>query len=219
MLGRFHLRIVLEYLPLFFQGLAVTLGLSALSLGGAFLVGVLGGLARLSHRFLVRAPVAAYVAFIRATPLLAQVYFIYFGLPSAGIYLTAYQTGVLSLVVNSGAYMTEIIRAGIESIPRGQTEAAASLGLTAAQRMRYVILPQAVAKVTPPLIGQGITLVKDSALLSLIAVAELTRSGQVMLSERFLATEAFFTVAALYLALYGALSGVARLVAGRVEAV
>ena len=107
---------------------------------------------------------------MRATPLLAQLYFLYFGLPRLGIVLPEFVVGILALSLNSGAYVAEIIRAGILSIPRGQVEAGVASGMTYAQRMRLVILPQAFKVTIPPLLGQAIVLVKDSALLSLISV-------------------------------------------------
>jgi len=112
------------------------------------------------------------------------------------------QTGILALTLNSGAYVAEIIRAGISSVDQGQIEAGISSGLNYVQRMRFIILPQALGVTIPPLLGQAIVLVKDSALLSLISVAELTRAGQTMTSERFMPTEAFFTVAFFYMCIY-----------------
>jgi polar amino acid transport system permease protein len=105
-------------------------------------------------------------------------------------------------MLNSGAYMAEILRAGVQSISRGQIEAGISSGLSYFQRLRYLILPQAIGVTIPPLLGQAIVLVKDSALLSLISVLELTRTGQVLTSERFMPAEGFFTVAAFYLVWY-----------------
>lgn len=139
---------------------------------------------------------------MRATPLLAQLYFFYFGLPSLHINLNEIQTGILALSLNSGAYIAEIVRAGIVSIPEGQMEAATAYGLSYLQRMRYIILPQALGVTIPALLGQFIVLVKDSSLVSLISVLELTRAGQLMASERFMPAEGFFTVAAFYLLIY-----------------
>ena len=120
----------------------------------------------------------AYVDVIRATPLLAQLYFLYFGLPRLGIVLPEMLIGIIALSLNSGAYMAEIIRSGILSIPRGQVEAGMSTGLSYMQRMRLIVLPQALRATVSPVIGQTIVLVKDSSLLSLISVVELTRAGQ-----------------------------------------
>ena len=119
-----------------------------------------------------------------------------------GFRIPEIQTGVLALTLNSGAYIAEIIRAGITSVSTGQIEAGISSGLSYIQRMRFIILPQALGVTIPPLLGQSIVLVKDSALLSLISVLELTRCGQTLTSERFMPTEAFFTVAFFYLCIY-----------------
>ena len=143
-----------------------------------------------------------YIESIRSTPLLAQLYFFYFGLPSLGIRLPEEATGILALTLNSGAYMAEIIRAGIQSISHGQIEAAVSSGLNYFQRMRYIVLPQALGVSIPPMLGQAIVLVKDSALLSLISIVELTRAGQILTSERFMPAEGFLTTAVFYLIIY-----------------
>jgi polar amino acid transport system permease protein len=143
-----------------------------------------------------------YIEAIRSTPLLAQLYFLYFGLPTLGLRLSEEACGVLALIFNSGAYMAEIIRGGMNAIPPGQVEAGLASGLGYLQRLRHIILPQAMGLTIPPLLGQAIVLVKDSALFSLISVLELTRAGQVLTSERFMPVEGFFTTSALYLVLY-----------------
>jgi glutamine transport system permease protein len=211
MLENFSFRTVLEYLPLFGQGLVATVWLSVLSFVGALFIGILVCALNLQRSRLTRLPAKAYIDVVRATPLLAQLYFLYFGLPRLGIVLPELAVGVLALALNSGAYVAEIIRAGILSIPRGQVEAAIASGLTYIDRMRLIILPQAFKVTIPPLLGQAIVLVKDSALLSLISVAELTRAGQLLASDRFMPAEGFITVAALYLILYYCLKGLAAL--------
>jgi polar amino acid transport system permease protein len=202
MLDALNFRVILEYLPLFLQGMWATTWLSLISLTGALLVGTAACVARLSSWRPLALPAGGFVEIIRSTPLLAQLYFLYFGLPSIGLRLPEHQTGVLALALNSGAYMAEILRAGVQTIAPGQIEAASASGLTLLQRLRYIILPQAIGVTIPPLLGQTIVLVKDSALLSLISVLELTRAGQLMASERFMPAEGFFTTALLYLVLY-----------------
>lgn len=205
MLEAFNFRVLLDYLPLFFKGLWATVWISAVSLVGALAVGILACGGRLSSFSFLARCAGAYIEAIRSTPLLAQIYFLYFGLPSVGFRLPEYQTGILALSLNSGAYMAEIIRAGILSVSRGQIEAGMAFGLSYLQRMRYIVLPQALGITIPPLLGQAIVLVKDSALLSLISVFELTRAGQIITSERFMPAEGFFTTAVLYLMIYYAL--------------
>lgn len=202
MLSTFNVRVILDYLPLFAQGFWATLWISAVAMAGALLVGIAACTCRISLFRWLSLPAGGYIELIRSTPLLAQLYFFYFGLPSLGIRLTEYQTGILALSLNSGAYIAEIIRAGILSVHPGQVEAGVAFGLNFFQRMRYILLPQAIGTTIPPLLGQAIVLVKDSALLSLISVFELTRAGQMIASERFMPAEGFFTTALCYLVLY-----------------
>mgnify|MGYP000642799386 CR=1 FL=1 len=202
MIEALNLRVIVEYLPLFLNGLGATAWISLLSLLGALLVGIAACVARLSRISALSGPAVAYIEIIRSTPLLAQLYFYYFGLPGLGLRLTELQTGILALTLNSGAYTAEILRAGVLSIPSGQLEAATASGLTFFQRLRHIVLPQAIGVTIPALLGQMIVLVKDSALLALISVMELTRAGQLLASERFMPAEGFFTTAALYLLIY-----------------
>ncbi len=202
MLETFNFRVILDYLPLFLQGLGGTVFLSSISLVFAMLLGMVVCVGRISGIKLFSIPAIVYIELIRSTPLLTQLFFFYFGLPSLGIRLTETQTGILALSLNSGAYIAEILRAGMMSITRGQIEAATSSGLNLLQRLRYIILPQAIGVTIPALLGQMIVLVKDSALLALISVLELTRAGQLLASERFMPAEGFFTAAAFYLLLY-----------------
>ncbi len=142
---------------------------------------------------------------IRSTPLLIQIYVIYFSLPALpllGRRLDELEGGIIALGLNAGAYMSEIIRAGIESITKGQIEGAQSVGMTYFQRMRHVVLPQAFANVLPPLLGQTSVLIKDSSLVSFIGVFELFGAGLTVLSERLMPNEAFMTVAFCYLVIY-----------------
>ncbi len=205
MLSHFNFRVIGQYLPLFLKGLWATSWISGISIFFALLLGVIACGMRLSKSRFSQKVAGIYIESIRSTPLLAQLYFFYFGLPSLHININEVETGILALALNSGAYIAEIIRAGIVSVPSGQTEAATAYGLNYFQRMRYIILPQALGVTIPALLGQFIVLVKDSSLVSLISVLELTRAGQLMASERFMPAEGFFTVAAFYLVIYYAL--------------
>jgi ABC-type amino acid transport system permease subunit len=157
---------------------------------------------RLSASRILAVLAGIYIESIRSTPLLVQLYFFYFGLPTMGIMLPEWLTGVIALILNSGAYYAEIIRSGIQSIHFGQIEAGIASGLSYVQRMRYIILPQALGATIRPMLGQAIILVKDSSLLSLISIVELTRAGQLLTSDRFMPAEGFLTTAAFYLVLY-----------------
>jgi len=202
MLEAFNFRVILEYMPLYLQCFLATLWLSALSLIGAILVGIIACAMRLSQSKAISRTAGVYIESIRSTPLLVQLYFFYFGLPSLGIMLPEWVTGVIALTLNSGAYYAEIIRAGIQAIAYGQIEAGIASGLNYFQRMRFIILPQALGMTIRPMLGQAIVLVKDSSLLSLISIMELTRAGQLLTSDRFMPTEGFVTTAAFYLLLY-----------------
>ena len=209
MLADFNFRVIWEYLPFFLTGLKATFLLSVVSIALALVVGILACACRISGVKLLKYPAIFYIEVIRSTPLLVQIYFLYFGLPTLGIRIPEIQTGIIALMFNSGAYIAEIIRAGINSVDEGQIEAGVASGLNYVQRMRFIILPQALGVTVPPLLGQSIVLVKDSALLSLISVAELTRCGQTLTSERFMPTEAFFTVAFFYMCIYFCLKALA----------
>jgi len=202
MLEAFNFRVILEYMPLYMQCFLATLWLSVLSLIGAILVGIIACAMRLSPSRAISRTAGVYIESIRSTPLLVQLYFFYFGLPSLGVMLPEWVTGVFALTLNSGAYYAEIIRAGIQAIAYGQIEAGIASGLNYFQRMRYIILPQALGMTIRPMLGQAIVLVKDSSLLSLISIMELTRAGQLLTSDRFMPTEGFITTAAFYLLIY-----------------
>lgn len=180
------------------RGLLVTLQISAVSLVFAFTIGLIAALLQLSQSFVGRATARIYLESIRNTPLLIQLFFIYFVMgPTLG--LGRFFSAVLALSLFEGAYTAEIIRSGIVSIHRGQWEASYSLGLSTFNTYRSIILPQAFRRVLPPLASQAISLVKDSALVSTIAIYDLTMEAQAIIAETFLTFEIWFTVALMYL--------------------
>jgi polar amino acid transport system permease protein len=211
MLGNLNIRVIFEYFPALWQGFLNTLMLSGLGFAGAMILGVVACALTIQPVRWLRAPAVAYVDVIRATPLLAQLYFLYFGLPRLGILLPEILIGIVALALNSGAYVAEIIRSGILSVPRGQFEASMSSGFTYLQRMRFIILPQAIRPTVSPLIGQAIVLVKDSSLLSLISVVELARVGQQIALDRFMPVEGLAATAAGFLIIYYILKALAAL--------
>ena len=181
------------------QGLLVTFKISGLSLILAMIFGLTAAIFRLSDSFTARLVAKGYIEFIRNTPLLTQIFFIYYVIgPIFG--LGAFGSAVLALSLFEGAYASEIFRAGIVSIHKGQWEAAHSLGLSRLDTYRKVIVPQAVRRILPPLTGVGVTLIKDSSLASTIAIYELTQQGNIVSSDTFMVFEVWFTVAAIYLA-------------------
>ncbi len=202
---RLDFAVLAEYWPALLAGLEMTVKVSVLSTILGTLMGVAGALARISRLRVVRALAFTYVEWIRNTPLLIQILFIYFGL---GVFfsLSPMVASVFALSFFSGAYITEIIRAGIQSIHRGQHEAALSLGMTEGQSMFLVVLPQAVKRILPPLAGQFITLIKDSSLVSVIAVSDLTYVAKNIVTTTFRAFEVWLAIAAFYFILSFALS-------------
>jgi polar amino acid transport system permease protein len=187
------------------QGLGVTFQITAVSLVLAPAIGLIAALMRLSGSIVARWVARAYIELIRNTPLLVQLFFIYFVL-SPVLEISAWTSAVLALSLFEGAYASEIFRAGILSIHRNQWEAAFSLGLGTWRTYRLVILPQAVRRVLPPLTSQVISLVKDSALVSTIAIYDLSMQAQAIISETYLVFEVWFTVAAVYLVITLSLS-------------
>jgi polar amino acid transport system permease protein len=199
----------------FMIGLAVTIEVSILSTIFGILIGIVGGLARVSSNPLFKWSSTLYVELIRGSPLLVQIFIWYFllGTMINGI-ISPYGLGpidplwygVASLSTFTGAYVAEIVRAGIQSIHSGQVEAARSLGMTYAQSMRYIILPQALRRILPPLAGQFISLVKDSSLLGIIAVRELTKATREIVTVSLQTFESWMVCAVLYLIVTFALS-------------
>jgi glutamine transport system permease protein len=195
----FSFNVVIQFLPHLLVGLRNTALIGLIGILCATAFGVIVALARLSSFKPLSLSAAGYVAFIRATPLLVQIYFLFYGLPEFGILLPPFVVAVLALTLNSGAYAAEIIRAGIESIHKTQYEAADSLAMTYKQKMVYVILPQAFRKIFPPLVGQASYLVKDSALVSVMGTLDLTKSATTFQAITFRPLEAFLPTMALYL--------------------
>lgn len=186
-------------------GFMLTLKISLLSTFFGIIIGTVVGVCRLSREPVTRGLSIAYVELIRNTPLLVQIYIIYFFVGSM-LRLSALAAGTAALSIFAGAYVGEIVRAGIQSIHKGQMEASRSLGMTYAQAMRHIILPQAFKRIIPPLAGQFISLIKDSSLVSVIALADLMFQGQQAVARTYHAFEIYFTVAFLYLVMTFTLS-------------
>ena len=191
--------VFVRHYEIYLQGIGSALYASAISLVLALIVGILGGIARYNNKGLSGKIFAAYVTVIRNTPLLIQLYFIFFGLPRLGITLSAFQTGIIGLTLNSGAYITEMVKGGLQAIPKGQKEAAIALALTGLQRMKFVLIPQAAPQIVPAIGGQFVQLIKDTCLLSMLAVLEITKAAELVGAESFLFLEAFIISGVLYL--------------------
>lgn len=189
-------------------GLWTTVWISVASGVVGLVIGLFAGLCRLSSNPTLRDLSTVYVELVRGTPLLVQIFIFYFFIGTV-LNLSREFAGVAALALFTGAYVAEIIRAGVQSIAKGQGEAARSLGLSASQSMRHVVMPQALKRVLPPLAGQFISLVKDTSLVSVIAITELTKSGREAITTSFSTFEIWFCVAGLYLLINLPLSQIA----------
>jgi polar amino acid transport system permease protein len=202
----FDFALVVQSIPFLLRGAVYTVQVSVLAIVFGLVLGWLLGLAAVSGVPALSAVSWAYVQFIRGTPLLIQIFLIYFGLPVVGINLPAFWSGVIALGLNSGGFQAEIVRAGIESIDRGQTEAARSIGMSRFKTLVFILVPQTIRRVLPPLTNELITLTKSSSLLSAIAALELTHAGQLIIARTFAPFEIYAAVAVIYLALVAVLS-------------
>ena len=207
--------IIAKSIPLLAEGIVVTLQVSAIAAVLGLLLGVICGLGALSRSRPVRWLVTAYVDFIRGTPLLIQIFLVFFALPMVGIRFDEFWAGVIALSLNAAAFVAEVVRGGVGSIEKGQTEAAKAIGMRHSQILVFILLPQAYRQMVPPLTNELISLVKNSSLLSVISVYELTRAGQAIISVHFVPFEIYTLLALYYYALIKALSWLSTLLERR----
>ncbi|MGD9475624.1 MAG: amino acid ABC transporter permease [Eubacteriaceae bacterium] len=197
--------------PRLISGLGMTVEITIISLVFAAIIGLVFGLLSVAPQKALRAIAVVYVDIVRGTPLLVQAFFIYFGIPMAlGIRLDQNLAGIITLSLNAGAYLAEIFRGGIESINKGQMEAARSLGLTYGLSMRKVILPQAIRTMTPALINQCIITLKDTSLLSVIGVVELTQTGKLIIANNYESFKMWLIVGVMYFIVIMILSKISK---------
>jgi len=188
-------------------GLKMTVILTVISIAIALVLGVVFGLFRVSRAVWLRAIGTTYVDIFRGTPLLVQAFFIYFGIPSAlGFQMSALTAGIITLSLNAGAYMTEIVRGGILSVDKGQMEAARSLGIGYLPTMRKVILPQAIRTMIPSYINQFVITLKDTSILSVIGIAELTQTGRIIIARNFQSFNMWLIIGIIYFVVIMALT-------------
>jgi len=188
-------------LPRLAEGARLTIMLSLATIGIGLVIGIACALARTSHRAWLRWPASIYVEAIRNTPFLIQLFLIYFGLPSLGVRLDPIEAALIGMSINCGAYATEIVRAGIDAIPRGQLEAARALGFPVPSIVRHVILFPALRAVFPALASQFILVMLGSAVVSTVSVEELTGVAHLIETENFRPFEVYLVVTAMYLAI------------------
>ncbi len=203
--------LMVKSVPLLLAGAGITVQITAMSVALGLLIGCLVGIARLCTIKPLRYLAGVYIDFIRGTPLLVQIFLVYFALPAIiGRRVDPFFAAISACSINSGAYIAEIFRGGIQSIDKGQMEAGRSLGMSWAQTMRYVIMPQAFKRIIPPLGNEFIAMLKDSSLVSVIGFEELTRRGQLIIARTYASFEIWMAVAIIYLIMTFAVS---RLVA------
>lgn len=192
--------IIIDRLPLFLKGALLTIELTVLAVAIGTVIGLFASLLRLSKFSVLRLLAATYIDFFRGTPLLVQIMIIHFGLPDLFGYTPhAWVDGVIALSINSGAYIVEIFRGGIQSIDNGQMEASRSLGMSYGQSMINVILPQAFKRIIPPLGNEFIAMLKDSSLVSVISIQELMLTGRTIVGSTSRTFEPYITIAIIYL--------------------
>ncbi|HET7628848.1 MAG TPA: amino acid ABC transporter permease [Bacillales bacterium] len=189
-----------EAFPLILQGFWITIEVIVVGFFFGFIIGAFTGLGRLSNNRFIYGIVTVYVETIRGTPILIQILFIYYGLAALlDINFSAMTAAFISLAVNSGAYIAEIVRGAVHSIDKGQSEAGRSIGLTKNQTMRYIIWPQAIKRMIPPLGNQFIISLKDSSLMSIIALGEIVYQGQQYIATTFNIAQTYILIALAYL--------------------
>jgi ectoine/hydroxyectoine ABC transporter permease protein EhuD len=194
----FSLQDMISFLPALLQGAEITIAVSLLAFAMALVFGLMLGIARISRVAVLRGVVACYIQFIRGTPLLLQLFFIYYVLPYQGIVLSPFVSGLLGLTLNYAAYMAEVFRSGIQAIPKGQWEAGSSVGMSRRLLLRRIVLPQAFRIIIPSLGNFFVSIFKDSALVSVITMRDLMFSGQLLASATYKHFEIFAEVAVIY---------------------
>ncbi|MDP1417709.1 amino acid ABC transporter permease [Peribacillus simplex] len=210
--------IIVAALPILLKGLQVTLYIFVIAIILGFLIGLVVALLRLAPIKILNWIAKVYVDAIRGTPFIVQLFFIYFGVNSLNlISLDSTTAGIITVAINAGAYFAEIIRAGIQSIDKGQTEAARSIGFTSTQTMRYVVLPQAFRRMLPTITNQSIISLKDTSLLSVIGIADLTQQGQIQASATFEAFKIWLAVGVIYFIIIYLLTLIANFIERRVQ--
>ena len=207
-----------ESLPMLLQGLLLTLQLAGISLAFAMVIGIVASLMGLSKNPILHAINSVFVAIIRGTPLLVQGFFIYFGITGLlGIRITAFMAGTIALSLNAGGYLSEIFRGGIQAVDPGQREAARSLGLSARQTTWRIIIPQAIRICIPSVVNQWCITIKDTSIISVIGLAELTKMGQTIIARTYRSFEVWIMVGIMYFIVIWLLTLLARFVEKKVS--
>ena len=207
--------VLIPYMHMFWKGVCVTIQASFFGVLFGSALGIFIGSFRVMPFKPLRYLMATYIYVLRGTPLMIQLFLIYFGLPALGVNLDAATAGILGMGINSSGYVGEIVRGGIEGVPKGQWEAAKMLGLSYWQTMKSIILPQAIRHMLPAIGNEFVTLIKESSLLSVLAISDLTMVGQQVRSVTYASFETFIFVALVYLVLTSVTSGALQLLENR----
>lgn len=211
------LQLVIDSLPILLQGTLLTLKFAVLSMVFGLVIGVVVALMGIGHQRILKIIARVYVSIMRGTPLLVQIFVVYYGLPSIGIALEPTPAGVLTLSLNVGAYLSESMRGAILGVARGQWLAAYSLGMTPVQTLRYVVGPQALRLAVPSLSNSLISLIKDTSLVSVITVTELLRTSQEIIAATYQPLPLYLAAAAIYWILSTALSALQHVLERRLS--
>lgn len=213
---QFDWQAAINAIPFLLEGIPFTLMISFGGLLIGFALGIFFGLLSINKLWFLKWPATAYIEIFRGTPILVQVLFIFYGLPDLiGTSINPLTAGIAAIALNSGAYISEVVRGGVQSIDKGQNEAGLSLGLSRTQTFWSIIWPQAFRRMVPPLGNQAIVSIKDTSLFSVIGVGELVRQGQIYIATTFQAFEVYFMVALMYLAITFSLSLILRFIERR----
>lgn len=187
-----------DFIPSLLAGAAVTIQITIIAFFIALIIGLIAGLGKVSTNPIINKFFSLYISAFRGTPFFVQLLVIYFGLPDIGLKLTAFQAAILGLALNQSAYLAEIYRAGIQAIPKGQTEAAKAIGMNNLETMRRIVLPQAIKNELPSIGNIAILCLKNSSIAAVITVGEITYQGQILASTTFRHLEVFIIVAVIY---------------------
>lgn len=205
--------VLIPFIPLLLDGAWMTIKISVLSLAIGLVLGILGGFGRLSKSFIIQKIVAFYIWVFRGTPLLVQLFIIYFGLPQLGLNFTPFQAAVIGLSLNTGAYATEIVRSALKAVDKGQYEAATAIGMSWGLAMYRIIGPQAIKILIPSMVNQFIMTIKNSSMVSLLTITELFRTGESIIVSTFRSLEVYTVIALIYLMI----TSVLMVIANRLE--
>jgi len=215
----FDLDMMVRALPVLLNGLQVTLALSALAIALSLIWGLVLAIGRMSRFAPLRVLGGAYLQLVRNTPVLVQMYFFYFGFAMAGLRLSGFVAGLLAMVLQNGGYMSEIYRAGIDSVGERQREAGLALGMRPIAAFRIVILPQAVRLVLPPMANQFVAIIKDTALVSTLSVADMMFQARLLIDRTAATYEVFADLTLLYLTLTACVASLMRVLEWRLRAI